>query len=356
MPVVEAVAHAVPPTRLSQRRAKAVAESLFAERGAGDRLLDVFDNGRIRERALAMPLEWYFEDHGHADRAKAYADVGLALAAEATARALGRARLSPEDLGGILFVSTTGFATPSLDARLAERLGFRRDAVRLPVWGLGCAGGVAGLNRAADLARARPDERFLLVALELCSLAFDLPSLFSAAGNEGRADVDRKHLVAASLFADGCAAVVVAGDASGARGPRHAGGASHLFPATERVMGWDVTDRTLDVVISPEIPAIVQREMAALVEGLARGRTIHHWLLHPGGAKVLDAYATSLGLDDKALRHASDVLAAHGNMSSPTVLFALERALAEGSPAPGERALLAALGPGFASELALLEG
>jgi alkylresorcinol/alkylpyrone synthase len=224
----------------------------------------------------------------------------------------------------------------------------RPDVLRVPMWGLGCAGGVAALNRAADLVRGRPDLHVLAVTLELCTLSFDAPRAMGA-GQGG----DKKAVVAASLFGDGCAAVVVSGTATGAKGQRHEGGASHLFPGTERVMGWDVEDKNLDVVLSPRIPDIVRAEMAGLVRPFVGARRIDAWVLHPGGAKVLEAYRDSLGLAASDLAWSEAVLREYGNMSSPTVLFALA-AWQRSGPKPGTTALLAALGPGFASELALV--
>ncbi|MCA1818481.1 MAG: type III polyketide synthase, partial [Halobacteriales archaeon] len=295
---------------------------------------------------------------GFKDRTQAFLAAGLPMAEEAARGAVANAGLRPADLDGVVYVCTTGLATPSLDARLANRLGLRSNITRLPVWGLGCGGGVAGLARAADLASVRPEGNVLVVALELCSLAFDVQRAVGVTGG----GPDKKALVAASLFSDGCAAVVVSGDGAARSGSlRFTGAASHLFPATERVMGWDVEDHNLDVVLSPEIPAIVEAQMAGVVQPfldrhLGAGGRPDHWILHPGGAKVVDAYRTALGLGDGALEHTEAALSRHGNMSSPTVLFALADATSKGRPKPGESALLAALGPGFASELALLEG
>jgi len=338
LPLIGPIATALPPHRLAQRQ---LAESLP---GGRERATALAASTRIRERALACPLPWYMEPHGHRDRAEAFARVGLQLVEQAAADALRMAGVPAQEVASIVLVSTTGVAAPSLDARLMNRLPFAPGTRRVPVWGLGCAGGVGGLNLAAALARAEPASHHLLVCVELCSLLFDLPGV--AAG-------DRKALVAASLFGDGCAATVVSGDATGASGLAHLRESRHLFPATERVMGWDVADGNLDVVISPEIPGLVASTMAQLTHGICGGRPPDHWVLHPGGAKVLDAYRGALGLDGSRLQASEDTLRDYGNMSSPTVLFALRRAAAQA--APGERLLAAALGPGFASEMAMLE-
>jgi alkylresorcinol/alkylpyrone synthase len=345
MAVVRAVATACPPHRHPQAELQEVAARLVPASAQG--LLQVFANARIEGRALACPVSWYLRPHGLAERNRAFLEAGLPLAEAAARRALDQAGIAADRLHAIVAVCTTGLATPSLDALLANRLGCRPNVVRLPVWGLGCAGGVAGLNRAAALAREGP---VLLVCLELCTLAFDVGAAAGAGSGAKRA------IVAASLFGDGCAAAVLAPDGPG---PRLVAGTSHLWPGTERVMGWDVADHGLDVVLSPDIPRIVRERLGEVVRPFLRAHGVERpdaWVLHPGGAKVVEAYGEALGLGEAELRLATQTLARHGNMSSPTVLFALAQALEEGAIPPGGTALLAALGPGFAAELALLRG
>jgi len=359
LPTVHPVATALPANQLPQAELRAVAQSMLPDSPGKNAIMEVFDNGRIESRALAMPIPWYLEPHGLADRSQVYAEIGLALVEMAARLALGQAELQPQEIDGIVLVSTTGIATPSLDARLCNLMDFRPDIVRVPVWGLGCAGGTGGLNRAADLARGKPDGNFLLVAMELCSLSFDVAKALAIGGSGEGAGPDKKSLIAASLFADGAAACVVSGDKAKPGLLRHIAGKSHLFPDTERVMGWDVLDHNLDVVLSPKIPQIILQKMAGLVDpfvakNLGPGKRPDEWILHPGGARVIDAYAEALGLTETQLRWTSEALRDHGNMSSPTVLFALKAAMDAGVPAPGQTALLGSLGPGFASELTLL--
>ncbi|MES2154656.1 MAG: 3-oxoacyl-[acyl-carrier-protein] synthase III C-terminal domain-containing protein [bacterium] len=355
------MATAIPGNVLPQSELRAVAEAMLPETRGKSAILDVFDNGRIESRALAMPVPWYLEPHGFADRQAVYADVGLALVEMAATLALGQAHLQPSDVDGIVLASTTGISTPSLEAKLCNRIAFRPDLVRLPVWGLGCAGGTGGLNRAADLARADPKANILVVAMELCSLSFDVGKALQLTNATGESGPDKKSLVAASLFGDGAAACVVSGDAA-APGPLlHVAGKSHLFPDTERVMGWDVLDHNLDVVLSPRIPQIILDEMEGLVRpfldaNLGKGKRPDEWVLHPGGAKVVDAYRDALGLTDAQLQWTSGALRDHGNMSSPTVLFALQAAAQAGRLGKGKTALMGSLGPGFASELTLVRG
>lgn len=349
MPLLESVGTAVhgPPVPQSDVRRKA--EEVLAVL-APDLLpkMDVFEHTGIRKRHLVRPIEWFLDPHGWEERAAIYRDVGLEVMEHATRAALTDAGVRASEVDGVVFVSTTGLATPSLDARLANRVGFRSDVMRVPVWGLGCVGGVAGLNVAADLARAHPAKRFLLVSMELCSLAFNL------------SDMSVRAFIANTLFADGCAAVLVRGaEASGAPPlARIAPGASHQWPDTEAVMGWDVTDEGLRVVFSRKIPDIVANDLRPVVERYlkAQGASPDRYVFHPGGTKVIEAYEQALGLAPDALETARWALREYGNMSSPTVFFALQESLRRGALAPGEQALLAALGPGFTAGLSLLEG
>lgn len=363
MPLLQGLGTAVPGEPVPQAALRAKAEEVLAVL-APEMLerMSVFETVGIRQRHFVRPIDWYLESHGWAERAAVYAEEGVRLLEAAASRALAQAGLQPSDVDGVVFVSTTGLSTPSLDARLANRMGLRRDVQRVPVWGLGCAGGVAGWNLAADLARAHPRKRFLLLALETCSLAFNLQ------------DMSVRAFVATCLFSDGAAAAVIAGDEANERpgvGGRAGGGpergaslgrirrgASHQWPDTERVMGWDVLDDGLRVVFSRSIPDIVARDFQPVVEAYLKHEAVapDRLAFHPGGTKVLDAYATGLGVAPARLDVSRQVLRDFGNISSPTALFVLQRMLDDAPLAPGETALLAALGPGFTGELGLLEG
>jgi alkylresorcinol/alkylpyrone synthase len=354
-PRLVSLATALPPHRVDQDNVRELAAALFAEllEHGNRHLLGIFDHSGVESRRVCMPLEWYAAPHSFAETNALYVEHGLRLAAEAAGAAIAAADLRPRDVDHVVFVSSTGLATPSLDARLANRLGFRSDVRRTPIWGLGCAGGAVGLSRTRDFARAEPASRVLLVALELCSLTFQ------------RGDLDRRNLVAASLFSDGAAAAVVTGhEAAGGTDRAEAAlellaSRSTLWEDTLDVMGWTVDGSGLHVVFSRDIPSFVRRwarpnledflgELGLSVAGLA------HLIAHPGGPKVLAAYAEALGLPPDSFRHAREVLRSCGNMSSPTCLFVLERALGAGDLAPGEPAVIAALGPGFASEYVLV--
>lgn len=345
MAVLESLGTAVPGPAIPQADVKAKAQALLAD-VAPDlaKYLKVFDTTGIASRHFVRPLDWYLEEHGWKDRSDIYREEGLALLESSAKQALTAARIGPEQIDGIVFVSTTGISTPSLDARLVNRMGFRPDVRRTPVWGLGCAGGVGGLSLTAELARGHPDRRYLFLSLELCSLAFHL------------SDLDLRSFVAATLFSDGAAAAVVRGDdLEGTSLGRLGVGTSHEWKDSEGVMGWDVMDGGLGVVFSREIPSIVEREFAPIVRAHLDGATPDRYVFHPGGAKVIDAYQAALGVNGDSMAPARLVLQRYGNMSSPTVLFALAESLRR-PLRKGESALLAALGPGFASELISLEG
>lgn len=347
VPALESLGQAVPGPAVPQSEVQAVAEeALVAFAPDLVEKMSIFQTTGIRQRHFARPLDWYLETRGWAERSAVYSEVGLDLLEKAARQALGRAGLTADQIDGVVLVSTTGISTPSLDARLANRMGLRPDVERVPVWGLGCAGGVAGLNLAADLARANPGKRYLLLTLELCSLAFNLN------------DLSLRAFVATTLFSDGAAAAVLRGDALD--GPRLATlrrGATHQWPDSEDVMGWDVMDEGLRVVFSRRIPDIVARDLAPILEGYLKREAVapDRYVFHPGGTKVIEAYQSALGLKPHQLDTARHALRDYGNMSSPTVLFALEDSLRE-PLRPGETALLAALGPGFTAALSLLEG
>ncbi len=353
-PRLTALATALPEHVVRQPDVRAAAARVFGSllQRDGGRLLAVFDSTGIEERRFCVPLDWFAVERSFAEANACYVEHALALAERAVSGVLDHADLEPRDVDHLLFVSSTGIATPSLDARLANRLGFRRDFRRTPVWGLGCAGGAAGLARARDLALADPRARVVLVAVELCSLTFQ------------RRDLDRRNFVASSLFSDGAAAALVCGAEAA---PTRANGwpalellatRSTLWPETLDVMGWTVDGDGLHVVFSRDIPTIVRERVRENLEafladqGLDLDR-LDHVVAHPGGPKVLAAYAEALDLPPERFRRAQEVLTRCGNMSSPTCLFVLERALEAGDLRPGDTAVVTALGPGFSSEMVL---
>ena len=338
------VATAVPPYQIGQDEAKVRTRRAFGGRKAlFDRLSGVFDNSGIATRHLVAPPAWYEGDHGWADRNQVYLEAAEQLFAEAATKALAGAGLMPEQVDGIVTVSTTGIATPSLEARMAPKLGFRSDVRRVPLFGLGCAGGVSGLATAAALASSEPGSSWLFVTVETCSISIRLDSDDPAA------------VVATALFADGAAAAVVQCGEHGAI--RIAGSAEKLWPDTLRIMGWDIEDPGLAVVFDRSIPPFLERELASAVDDIlqrlgVRREDVARLCCHPGGVKVIDAIETSLDLPAGELDLEREVLREFGNMSAPTVLFVLERLIARGLP---DRVLMTAFGPGFTCAGLLLE-
>jgi alkylresorcinol/alkylpyrone synthase len=250
-------------------------------------------------------------------------------------------------LSAIFVTSVTGIAAPSIDARLVNRLGLSPNIKRIPIFGLGCVAGAAGISRAADYVRGFPDQAAALLSVELCSLTLQ------------REDLSMAHLISALLFGDGAAATIVVGSEVECDGPEILTTKSIFYPNTERVMGWDISEKGFRIVLSPEVPDTVIKHLGADVDtflgeqGLKRG-DIKSWVMHTGGPKVLQATAIALGLTEKDLEASWNCLKKVGNISSTSVLLVLEDVYMHRRPAPGELSILAAMGPGFCSELVLL--
>lgn len=349
MPRIVAASHALPPHVVPQQTVRALVQELFADQIAElERLLAIFDHSHIETRQFMQPLDWYLTPHPAQERTRLYQEQGLTLLQQAAERCLEQAGCAAAAINHVIFVSSTGHATPTLDAYLINRLGLRPTTTRLPVWGLGCAGGAAGLARAADHCRAYPQQRVLVVALECCSLTFTA------------ADTSKKNLVATALFADGAAAALVVGDAVAQTGPQLLASHSQLFADTYRVMGWDFIGEEMQLVLSPKLPLIVRQELRPLLEefcaqqGIQR-QQLRHYITHPGGARVIDAYRDVLELHHGELDLTEAVLRQHGNVSSVSVLLVLEQWLASAARQTPGYGLLSAFGPGFSAELLLLQ-
>ncbi len=343
-PKLMSIATAVPShVLLQQDAATAVEQSFSARLDDFPRLSRVFRSAGIAKRHLARPLDWYLEPRGWMEATAVYLEAATGLFIDAANAALASAGLTAQDVDTVVTVSSTGIATPSIEARAAAAIGFRKDVQRVPVFGLGCAGGVTGLAIASRLAKAEPGSNVLLVTVELCSLAFRLD------------DASKANIVATALFGDGAAACILRCDAGGLAEVEMAG--EHQWPETLDIMGWDVGPDGLGVIFAQEIPPFAERNMGPAVAGiLERGglqiSDIDRFICHPGGAKVVTALERSLGLDQGALDHERAVLSDYGNMSAPTVLFVLDRALKAGLP---KRAALIAMGPGFTASCAVLK-
>jgi alkylresorcinol/alkylpyrone synthase len=311
-----------------------------------DRLERLHRNVLVGGRHLALPMEEYaaLDTFGKAN--DAWIRVALEVGGEAVTRALQSAGLTSDDVDTLLCTSVTGIATPSLDARLVNRLRLPSRIKRLPFFGLGCVAGAAGVARAADCVRAFPSEVAVLLSVELCSLTLQ------------RDDLSIPNLISSGLFGDGAAAVVVVGADRDAHGPQVVATRSVFYPDTERVMGWDISERGFEIVLSADVPDMVRDHLRNDVDrflsdhGLSRS-DIAVWIAHPGGPKVLEAMQESLELPDGALDRAWRTLREKGNLSSTSVLLVLGEVLEDPPPA-GSFGLMTAMGPGFCSELVLL--
>lgn len=327
---------AVPDHVTSQDEIELLTRRLFALRMPEfERIAPVFENAGISSRHLVRPGAWYEQDLSWADRSKVYLSEATRLFIAAGRRAIEGAGLAGSDIDCVVTVSSTGIATPSLETRASEPLGLRRDVSRIPVFGLGCAGGVTGLSIAARLAEARPGCNVLLVAVELCSLAIRLDKLTKA------------NIVAMALFGDGAAAAVVRAGGEGCATIEASD--EHTWPDTLEIMGWDIDPQGFGVIFDRSIPPFAMKHLRptidAMLERQGKDRQcLDRVICHPGGVKVVEAIEAGLSLESGALDHERAVLDKYGNMSAPTALFVLERAMAAGLP---EHSLLMALGPGF---------
>jgi len=342
---IHGVATAYPPYVLRQEEVLAKASEVFGHRAElMQRMAKSYGNAGVRTRNSCVPLEWYHQRHGWAERAQLFEENALALLTEAGRRVLEQAGVSPEDVAATVTVSSTGIVTPSLDSLLQGPLGLSPTVQRLPVFGLGCAGGVIGMSRAAAMARSMPGKWVLFMCTELCGLTFR-PS-----------DDSKANIIGTTIFGDGAAAMIMrADDAEGLA--RITAWGEHTWPGTRDVMGWKIEDDGLGVVFAQSIPVLVREKMRETTdaflarEGVAQ-EDLAGLIVHPGGEKVLAALEASYELAPGALEDARVVLAEHGNMSAVTVLAVFERALARG--AKGKH-LMTALGPGFSVGMALVE-
>ena len=352
MPRIAGVTTAYPANVLKQSDAKMFVQQLFGAGGEIERLLPVFDNALIEERHFVISPDWFAREHDFTETNDLYINAALDLAERVTQSLADQCGITTQDFDAIFFVSTTGLSTPSIDARLFNQIPLSKHIKRIPIWGLGCAAGAAGIARALDYVTAYPKERALVVSVELCSLVFQLN------------DRSKSNIVASALFGDGAAACLVVGDEvpiteNGLSHPSILGSLSTTYDDTLDVMGWRITSEGFKIVLSRDIPSIVTSLVRENIEEIlaAHGLSLTdlaYYVTHPGGAKVLEAYSEALGLSEHALGHSFGVLHDFGNMSSATVFFILERQLRETKNGSNEYGLISALGPGFSSELVLL--
>lgn len=351
---IASVGRALPEHVASQQEVTAALMQIWSSRkSVTDRLPKLLENTRVEQRHLVMPIEKYGEIGTFGECNDFWIECAKDLGEQAIQEALEKVSLGVEDIDAIFTVTVTGLASPSLDARLVNRMGLRDDVKRTPIFGLGCVAGVAGLSRAADYVKAYPDQVAVLLSVELCSLTFQ-PGDHSVA-----------NLISSGLFGDGAAAVVLIGEERARKmglegGLRVLDTRSIFYKDTENIMGWRISEGGFQIVLSPAVPEVAKERLSPGVDAMLEKHGMQRddvasWICHPGGPKVLSAMQEGLGLEDAKVQHSWDALAKLGNLSSASALMVLAAHLDAGSPGQGKRGLALAMGPGFCSELLLFE-
>jgi alkylresorcinol/alkylpyrone synthase len=345
---IASVAGAFPKYYYSQEVLSAALKQYWGDRLKNPDVLDrLHANVNVRGRYMSLPLEGYYNLSSWGEANNKWIETGLDIGEQAIAGALKPLGLAARDLDAIFVVSVTGIASPSLDARLINRMGLCANIKRNPIFGLGCVAGAAGISRAADYVRAFPGQTAVLLAVELCSLTIQ------------RDDLSVANLISAGLFGDGSAAAIITGDERDIQGPEILATRSTFYPNSERTMGWDISEKGFQIVLSPGVPDVIKEHLGQDVDlflsdmGLSK-KDIGSWVFHTGGPKVLEAVEAALQLPDDSLEPSWECLAKVGNISSVSVLLVLEDVMANRRPEPGTLGILGAMGPGFCSELLLL--
>ena len=340
------------PYCFSQSDIKNFTYQLFSDkRDDIDKMIRVFDNSMIESRHFAQPPEWFFQTHSFVEKNEQYVKNASTLSTDAIGKCIGKIDADLSDFDHIIYISSTGISTPSIDAIIINDLRLDPHLKRSPVWGLGCVGGAVGLSRAMEYTTACPKSAVLLIALEICSLSIL------------REDYSKSNIVAMALFSDGAAATLVAGCEHrlyALGGIKLINSLTTTYYDSLDVMGWEIVDAGFKAIFSKDIPTIVRKYVHENIEELLQmyNLSIHdvkHFVFHPGGIKVIRSYEESLGLAEGALVHSRNVLRHHGNMSSPTVLYVLDDFLDRGEYSAGDHGLISALGPGFSSEIILFQ-
>jgi len=339
------------PYKLRQSEVKSFIHNLFSTSyNEIDRLITVFDNSNISNRHFSVEMDWLSDEHAFSERNRIFKEVALELSEKAINECLKNTGADYSDINNIIYVTSTGLTTPTLDAILFNKLNLNRHIKRTPLWGLGCAGGASGISKAMDYVNAHPKQNALVLAIELCSLTFQ------------KDDLSKSNIVASSLFSDGCAAAFVAGSESkyaNNNGVNLIDSMATIYEDSLDVMGWDIVNNGFKVLFSRDIPSIVKEYVNPNINELISKHNlsvedIKHYVAHPGGMKIISAYEESLGLTNGKLDNSRKVLKDHGNMSSPSVLYVLKEFFSKQHTA-GEYGLISALGPGFSSELVLFK-
>ncbi len=349
MPSIASIAKIDFPFRVSQEEVKQFVKTLFATSyPAVERMVSAFDNTEINTRNFCKPLPYYLDIHRFEQQNAEYISIALENSVKVIEECITSANIHKNDITDIIFISTTGLATPSLDALIINKMKLHQHINRIPIFGLGCAGGVAGISKASTLATANPDAIVLVVAVELCSLTFL------------RDDFSKSNFIGSSLFADGIAACLIVGDnhvSNQKHSIKHLASQSKLYYDSLDVMGWEFLDKGFKVIFSQDIPTIISETIAGdVIMFLEQHRLtlsdIKNFIFHPGGKKVLTAYEKALTVEGDFLKNTREVMNDNGNMSSVTVLYVMERFISQGFQ--DGYGLMVAMGPGFSSEMALL--
>jgi alkylresorcinol/alkylpyrone synthase len=349
MPFIAAVSKIDLPDKVDQQTVKEQARDMFSvDFPQVDRLIQAFDNTGIVTRNFVKPLNYYAETTTFKQRNDEYIKLALQYSVEAAEAVIAKAGINKENITDIIFLSTTGLATPSIDALIINQMKLNPHINRTPVWGLGCAGGVSGVAKANMAAKANPDAIVLLIAVELCSLTLI------------KSDYSKSNFIGSSLFSDGVAACIVKGDSHSQPKPQitFKATSSKLYYDSLEVMGWDFRGDGFKVVFSKDIPTFINQNISKDIEDFLAKHDlqlgdIKNFIFHPGGKKVLDAYADALQIEDDFLKNTREVMNDNGNMSSVTVLYVLEKFIATGFE--DGYGLMLAMGPGFSSEMVLLD-
>lgn len=345
---IVSAASAFPPNYYTQQTLFTALSAYWADQLPNPEVLRrLHERSCVDGRHLVRPIQDYASMRTFGDCNDAWVEAAEQLGSTALCRAMTQADIGRGDIGALFFVSVTGVSSPSVDARLINKLKLSPSTRRIPIFGLGCVAGAAGIARAADYVKAYPGEVAALVSVEACSLTLQKDDLTVA------------NLISSGLFGDGAAAVLVAGDDFDQPGPEIIATRSTLYPDTEAVMGWKVSEKGFQVILSPNVPAVIREHLGQDVDSLLeehdlRRRDIGAWILHTGGPKVLEATEESLGIGRAELATSWECLRTMGNLSSASVLCVLEQFMTRKRPSPGTWSVLAAMGPGFCSELVLL--
>ena len=350
MPSLAAISKIDFPFRVEQGKVKQFAQKLFAPSFPQvERMMSAFDNTEIKIRNLCKPLDYYASTHSFQEQNEEYIRISLEYSVKAIEVCIAAAGIKKEEITDIIFISTTGLATPSLDALIINTMKLNVNISRTPIFGLGCAGGVAGFAKASILAKVNPEAVVLLVAVELCSLTYL------------RNDFSKSNFIGSSLFADGVAALIITGDNQKNKTKseiKFLSTQSKLYYHTEDVMGWEFMDKGFKVLFSQDIPTIISKNIyndvsSFLWEHRLKISDIKNFIFHPGGKKILTAYDETLNVEGDFLKNTREVMNDNGNMSSPTVLYVLERFFTQGFE--NGYGLMVSMGPGFSSEMVLLQ-